>query len=532
MRGPTGVLIALVAATPWLGLAAQGSARPVARAEVYAGSELETYLRNLQVVGVVGLYPWTVRRFTAAEVDRLLPADSAHPWAARYDWRPTPQTGTSLAWVRPEAVLRTNSGFPYGYNDGPVWAGRGPTLSVQGGLVARYGPVIASVVPLASWAANLRFPLMPNGQPGSLVYADGRFPNSIDHPQRFGNRPYGLVSGGQSTLEASQWGLVAGMSSANDYWGPAFEFPVILGNNAAGIPRAFFGTASPVDLWFARFQLRVIFGRLSQSAYSPEFGTIRLRSGAGAIVSLAPRRPAGLELGVTRFAHYPWRGWSRVADDLSRALRFSTLNDPLENQLVSVFLRWVVPRAGVEVYGEYGTEDTRYDWREIFVEPDHIAGYTIGLRQVSRRPGERLRVIRVEVQNLEPGTLVQSRGQSPFYIHSPLTPGHTNRGQILGSEWGLGGAAAQVAVDWYTPEGRWTVAWSRLLRGAAGDSVATMPQNPRGLDVLHTLGVERLFFRGRYDIRAGATAVYEFNRDFRRDAFNLNVTLGARVSLQ
>ena len=186
----------------------------------------------------------------------------------------------------------------------------------------------------------------------------------------------------------------------------------------------------------------------------------------------------------------------------------------------------------MEVYGEYGTEDYRYNLREIFVEPDHDAGYTIGLRQVARRSNGSLRVIRAEVQNLQRGPLVQSRGQSPFYIHSPLGQGHTYRGQILGSGWGYGGAAAIVAVDWYDARGRWTVSWSRLLRADTGDTVATVPQSPRGLDVLHALGAERLFFRGRYDILTSVTAVYELNRDFRRDAFNLNLIVGARTSLR
>ena len=143
-----------------------------------------------------------------------------------------------------------------------------------------------------------------------------------------------------------------------------------------------------------------------------------------------------------------------------------------------------------------------------------------------------MRVIRAEVQNLQQGTLVQSRAQAPFYIHSQLRQGHTNRGQILGSAWGNGGAAAEVAMDWYDPRGRWTVAWSRLLRGDLGDTVVTTPQNPRGLDVMHTLGVERLFFRGRYDITTGLTAVYELNRDFKRDAFNLNLIVGVRADLR
>jgi hypothetical protein len=143
------------------------------------------------------------------------------------------------------------------------------------------------------------------------------------------------------------------------------------------------------------------------------------------------------------------------------------------------------------------------------------------------------RVIRAEVQNLQMGTLVQSRSEGPFYLHYGLLQGHTYLGQVLGSAFGTGGAAAKVAVDWYYSGGRWTVTWSRLLRGnLAPASVATAPQNPRGLDVMHTLGVEGLFFRGRYDITAGATAVYELNRDFHRDAFNLSLFFAVRTGLR
>jgi hypothetical protein len=397
----------------------------------------------------------------------------------------------------------------------------------------RYGPLAAALVPLVSWASNGEFRLQPNGQTGTLQYQDGRYPGSIDRPQRFGDHGYALASGGQTALEVTQWGLATGVSSGNDYWGPASDFPVILGNNASGFPHVFAGTAVPLDLWIARVHVRTVFGRLTQTAYAPQAGDTAIRGATGAVLVLTPRWPGGLELGATRFVHRIWARRESVLDELYSPFRFSTArNDPLENQLVSVFFRWVVPRGGVEIYGEYGSDDSRFDLREIFVEPDHIAGYTIGLRRVVRRPQGRLRVIRAEIQNLQRGTLVQSRSQGPFYIHSPLGQGHTYRGQVLGSEWGVGGAAAKVAVDCYHPGGRWTVSWSRLLRGDTGDTVATGPQNPRGLDVLHTLGVEALFFRGRYDVWAGATAVYEFNRDFRRDAFNLNLSVGARASLR
>ena len=131
VRARTWVLVTLVGVIARSGLVAQGTPRPVARAEVYAGSEFETYLRNLQVLGIVRLYPWSARRFTMAEVDRLLPADSAHPWAARYDWRPAPARGISVALTRPEVASRINTTFPFGYNDGAVWAGRATSSTAR-----------------------------------------------------------------------------------------------------------------------------------------------------------------------------------------------------------------------------------------------------------------------------------------------------------------------------------------------------------------------------------------------------------------
>ena len=543
---PTGLLVIVLAASPWSGLAAQRASEAAARAEVYAGSELETYLRNLQVVGAVPAYPWSARRFTAAEVDRLLPSDSAHPWELRYDWRPAPERELSVAVARPEVATRLNSGFPYGYNDGAVWAGRGITLSVQGGFQARYGPLAATVAPLAAWASNSGFRLQPNGIPGASEYADDRDTGWIDHPQRFGGGPYALVSGGQSVVEVVKWGAVAGVSSANDYWGPATEFPMVLGDNAGGFPHAFAGTATPVDLGIVRLQLRTLFGRLTQSAWSPQTGDPSVRAASAAVVVAMPRWPEGLELGATHFIHRRWsrRGWllEELLAPFSLRHRPSdtyftgTTNDSLENRQASVFFRWVFVPAGIEVYGEYGTEDWRHNLREALVEPDHNAGYTLGLRRVTRPAPGRLRVLRAEVQDLRRGTLVQDgffRAVQGFYGHVGLRAGHTYEGQVLGSDPGLGGAAARIAVDWYHPGGRWTVGWSRLLiREIGGASVAAKPQDPRGLDVQHTLGVEAVAFRGRYDIWAGATAVYEFNRNFRGDAFNLNLFFAVRTGLR
>ena len=58
------------------------------RAEIFAGSDLERYLRYLQTVGLVGSYPWTIRDFGPTAVDSPVPLSVAHPWAEHYSVRP------------------------------------------------------------------------------------------------------------------------------------------------------------------------------------------------------------------------------------------------------------------------------------------------------------------------------------------------------------------------------------------------------------------------------------------------------------
>ena len=518
--------------------AADGQEEPSVggRAEVFAGGELENYLRYLQTLGLVPPYPWGLRAFSPAELDRLFPADTSHPWETRYDLTLRPVAAPTVNWVSPTVSVRANSTFPFGYNDGPIWAGKGVTLAGQGGVALRRGPLSLTVAPMIFVAQNTAFRLESNGQTGPLAFADGLFPNTIDRPQRFGGSAYAQLDPGQSTLRIDWHAFALGLSTANQYWGPATEFPIILGNNAAGFPHAFLGTAHPVELWLLRVHGRIVWGRLGQSAYSPDTVAGGLRYGTGLDLVLTSRLVPGLEFGVTRFSHQPWPAGGLSLSDLLHTLRGGEVagspNATFDNQLASAFFRWVLPHSGFEVYGEYGRDDYNTNIRDFLEEPDHIGGYTIGFRKATLRPGRRIIAVRVEVQNLQFSRLAVGRHWEPFYTHYAVVQGHTQLGQVLGSVAGVGGGGSVVAVESYSPRGRWTWSWTRLLRQQRGGFPPLDPGDPRGVDVQHAFAVERLQFRGRYDVLARATAVYEFNRDFAGDAFNLNLIVGLRLGVR
>jgi len=515
------------------GAAAQTETGIPVRGEVFVGSELESYLRVLQLRGIVPEQPWSLRPFSPAELARLAPPDSGHPWAGRYRFR-SPEREW-LAPIRPGISVIANTTFPYGDNDGALWAGRGVTLAVDGGFRVRHGPVSLTIDPIAFVSQNAAFRLMSNRDSTLSPYADPVYGSQIDLPQRFGNRSYALLDPGQSTLRLDAGPVALGASTANQYWGPAREYPIILGDNAAGFPHVFFGTARPLDLSVVRISARLIWGRLSQSDYSPEAVAGGLRFGTGAVAALTSRYVPGLEIGGSRFAHLYWPGSQLSLSDILYPLRNQSgahfAGKEQDNQLASIFFRWAPPRSGFEVYAEYGRDDFWADRRELATEPDHYGGYTIGFEKVWGS-GPVLHAVRAEIQDLQPSVLAQGRGVFPFYIHlGYVRQGHTERGQLLGSYAGLGGGGGIAAFDTYYPGGRWTVSWTRILQRQQGAFFPDSILDARGLDVMHALSWSALLFRGRYDLTTSATLVYDLNRNFRADYVDFNATFGVRAVL-
>ena len=484
-----------------------------AHSQTFAGGERENYLRYLQTVRLVPLYPWGARAFSGRETDSLEAGLAAKGGEGRR------RGDAHLEWLPIGLSARYNSTFPYGFNDGPIWAGKGFTMAMEGGLTWRRGVLSLTLYPLAFVAQNAPFPPSPDSSLQAI----------IDRPERFGNGTYARLDPGQSTLRIDWHGVALGVSTANEYWGPASDFPVILGNNAPGFPHLFAGTSRPVTLGPIGLHARVIWGRLSQSAFSAETLAAGIRLGTGIVVDLTTRWAPGLEIGATRFAHEPWRRGGPTLHDALAMFQASISDLRTTNELASVFFRWVLPHSGFEVYGEYGRDDYSSSLRSWLREPDRAGGYTVGLRKVFFDSGPTVRFIalRAEFQNLQLSSIARGLPWAPFYTHGYLRQGHTELGQVLGSEAGPGGAGSVIAVDSYSPAGRWTWSWTRILREQRGDPSGT-PTDPKGVDVQHALAIERVENRGRYEVLASVAGVYEFNRDFTHDAFNLNVIVGAR----
>lgn len=511
--------------------------------EVFAGSELEDYLRAMQVAGVVAPHPLSIRSLSFAELERLVPRDSDHPWAERYSLAPAGGRGLQLDWVAPSARATYNSAIPYGFNDGAAWAGRGLTTELRAGVALRYGPLSARIAPTFFRAENDAFDLAADPR-GEVSFPHPLFAATIDLPQRFGSGAYQRLDPGQSGVRLDLAGLAAGVSTANQVWGPATDHPIILGNHAAGFPHLFVGTTHPVDLWVGRVHGRMIWGELTQSDYSTVTHPDSVRRlASGGVATFSPRGVPGLEIGATRFFHTPWT--REISADLllkpldgflkkNLADRDTVGDDTkqdFDNQLASVFARWVFPGSGFEVYGEYGRDDHNWNKRDLVLVPDHMSAYLLGFSRVWERSAEQWVVLRGELLNSRRSHLHRVRDQAPFGVHAWTRQGHTQRGQMLGSAAEFGGAGSVLALERYNRRGRLGVSWDRWQRG---DNVAYFLRrtvDPNGLDVVHALGVDGRLFAGRWDLEFATRGVYELNRDFTSDVFNLNLVLGLRARL-
>lgn len=521
------------------------------RSEVFAGSELEEYLRYAQTMGNAPNYPWSLRAFSPRELDSLLNLSGVHQWQDRYAFGP--RLGKVwVDYVRPNVSFRYNSAFPYGSNDGPIWAGKGLTTAFQTGIAVRLGPLSITLAPEIFRAENGAFPLMANGGAGRLTFADGQFPLTIDRPQRFGDKPYAVFDPGQSTIRLDFAGVALGASTANQTWGPADQYAFILSNNAAGYPHAFIGTSKPANLFLFHLHTRMEWGVLSQSHFSPvggsrdiqsvqEPGTRRFMSGLIAVAQ--PRGIEGLEVGGARFFHIGWGAKGPMFSDFTRPLeaifkRELRPEPPLpgttetigvrENQLASLFARWVLPGAGFEIYGEFGREDHSANLRDFLSEPDHGgSSRMLGLRKMWRNGY----ALRTETINFEAPPVKRFRPEGSVYLQSILRQGHTQDGQMLGADVGVGsGAGSTVALDRYGRDGRTTLFWSRTIGHEIGSYYLTGIDESAHSDVLHSVGAEALRFAGRADVTAKFVLTADLNRYFQSDVYNVNLVFGVRYN--
>jgi hypothetical protein len=498
--------------------------------EATVGSEWEVYARAYAIRGFLPDEPWAIRPFSPGVLDRYAAAMPAqNPWAARLPQRTAPETG--FHWLRSSGEVSMNSAYAWGFNDGPVWQGKGLNAWATVGGTWRLGHFSARFEPLVEYAENSPFQLEAVAPGATSPYQDPVEPRNIDLPQRMGAGGYHLINPGQSYVRFDVRSFGAGFSTEDLFWGPGVRNALLFGPNASGFPHVFFGTNRAVSTPVGRFGGQVIYGRLQESNWAPpNRGAARL--GAGLIATWQPPRTP-ITIGLTRFFHRAWPAHFSGQDyTLPFGAFFSgpgaTGTGAVDNQLASVFFSARAKQFGLDVYGEFGKNDRNSGVRDIIVEPEHASAWLVGfMKVIGLDPGETdFWTFRMEMADGRIDALQQlGRPEPTFYDHSPITQGHTELGQLLGTPLIERSGGADVALDYFSASGRLGV--ELMERQMPPDRSVGMPANQ--LRSQWDLGIGGTLFRGKSDLTFQVGRVWDFNRFPGQDVGNYYVRLGTRI---
>jgi hypothetical protein len=416
---------------------------------IQIGTAAEDRARLDQLRGTRSTAGWLVRTSSSM-------TDQGTGWSIRVPGACAARVGI----IPPSAMFTWNSDIPFERNDAGVWSGRGPTAVLSAGASVRCGRLTFQAMPEISRAWNDDFYVLPSGYWRRSDFASPFHSidqSSADLPLRFGTRPVTAFQPGQSAIIVDFGAATMGVSTESEWWGPGIRNALLMSNNAAGIPRWFVGTGRPVRTRAGALSARLITGTLTESRYFDrlEVGTARPLSGA--VVTLAAASDSNLTVGAARVV-YQRRARSQAlplhALDVLTVWSTRSPGDSAE-QLTSFFGRWVFPRSGMEVYGEWARVLLPTSLREMLVAPQHSQGYTVGLQWLSARdPGRGAWRTQMEFTNLEQLRRVREESPPSFYT-SPVVPqGYTQRGQVIGATIGPGSSSQFLAVDRVAPD--WT----------------------------------------------------------------------------
>ncbi|NQW41636.1 MAG: hypothetical protein HQ466_06665, partial [Cryomorphaceae bacterium] len=123
------------------------------------------------------------------------------------------------------------------------------------------------------------------------------------------------------------------------------------------------------------------------------------------------------------------------------------------NQLVSVYLRYVMPESHAEFYVEFGREDAAWDFEDLVSDINHTRAYMMGFRKMTalKKP-EHWLMLEYEMTEIAQGLSSTARAYNYSWYTHPLNGGYTHAGQVLGAGIGPGGAVQTGALSWLGPK--------------------------------------------------------------------------------
>jgi hypothetical protein len=385
-------------------------------------------------------------------------------------WHLTNLRDVGFFALNPDLRITYNSTIPYSLNDGPMWAGKGTSLTFTAGVGAERsdesGTIRVVLAPTVVYSENRPFQVIAGTAGGRSAYSSpfhGPGPDlSADYPLRFGDRHLLRFDPGRTSIVAELQTVALGVTAENEVWGPGIRNQLVMSANAPGVPRAFVRSARPVKTRLGSLSAKLIAGTLTESPFFDSNQFNDLRSLSGLLIELLPPFDSGLTIGFERVVYAPVT--SPVGGALGHAfdalLHWEALAPPGDedpdgtphqkaDQISALFARWIFPVAGLEVYGEWARMSLPISGGELLVAPHHTLGYTIGFQWAQPRRSDDYLRLQSEFTNLEQTRVFPDRPPPTFYSGRVSPQGYTQRGQMIGAA--IGPSSSQfIAVDYFT----------------------------------------------------------------------------------
>ncbi len=339
-----------------------------------------------------------------------------------------------------------NSHHPYGWNDGAMIPAKGYQTLLSAGLFAQLGFLTIQLAPEYVYATNKEFLL------------SGKKLNGIDLPERFGNNSFSKATWGQSSVRLNFGPASLGLSNENLWWGPGRRNSLLMSNNAPGFKHITLNTTKPIASPIGSFEAQFIGGKLESSKIAPfdeSYPEQDWRYLSGMNLSYQPKWVPGLFLGFTRiFQAYnnEITGFAGFVPFLTPFQKKNTDDGDKfpRDQILSLYSRWVFPKAHAEVYFEFGQNDNSHDFRDFIGAPDHSRAYLFGFSKLVPIKKKTNEFIEINAELTQTSQTIDRvlRPAGSWYTHGEIRHGYTNKGQIMGAGMDLGANIQSLDVSW------------------------------------------------------------------------------------
>lgn len=308
---------------------------------------------------------------------------------------------------------------------------------------------------------------------------------NIEYVERFGERLYSRLMPGQSSVRINFGAFSAGVSTENLWWGPGQFNALLFSNNAFGFPHFTLNTRRPAQTFIGNIETQLIVGKLEGADVNntPIENIIdEPRYFNGISFSIQPRGLPNLFLGFSRvFQQYEslrgdsFSDYLPIFDPFQKKGKFVNGNDSGifdqegRDQQITVHGRYLVPKAKMEFYFEYGRRDHAFDWREAILNPEHARAYLFGFTKISKLKGNESLVFRGEILQQQESINILVRypgtgGSLNWSGHGVVRHGFTNYGQMMGAGIGPGSNSQTLEVSWMNPSQKIGFLFERVNR--------------------------------------------------------------------